>query len=255
MEIKQIPCLDSNYAYLLHDPVSGETAAVDTPDAEVILRGLAESGWRLTSILNTHHHADHTGGNPRLKRETGCVIHGPRGEAARIPGLDVPLAEGDSVRVGEAQARVLEVPGHTGGHIAYHFADEGVAFVGDTLFSLGCGRLFEGTPAQMWNSLGKLMALPDATLLYCAHEYTQANARFALSIEPGNEHLRKRNEEVEALRAAGKPTVPSRLDAEKRANPFLRAGEAGIAAALDMTGAAAVEIFAELRRRKDCFPA
>ena len=253
MEIEQIPCLDSNYGYLIHDAASGATAAIDTPDAEALLSVLEAKGWTLTDVFNTHHHGDHTGGNLALKRRSGCRIHGPAGEAARIPGIDVRLGEGDAVALGASEARVLEVPGHTGGHIAYHFAEEGVAFVGDTLFSMGCGRLFEGTAAQMWHSLSKLMRLPDDTLLYCAHEYTEANGRFALSVDGGNAALRARMEEVLALRAKGAPTVPSRLDVEKRTNPFLRCEEGAIARALGLDGADAVRVFAELRQRKDVF--
>ena len=253
MEIAQFSCLDSNYGYLLHDPVSKATAAIDTPDADAILATLSARGWVLSDIFNTHHHGDHTGGNLSLKEKTGCRISGPKGEAARIPGIDVQLCEGDVVRLGEAQAHVLEVPGHTSGHIAYHFASEGVAFVGDTLFSMGCGRLFEGSAAQMWSSLSKLMRLPDETLLYCAHEYTQANGRFALSVDGDNPDLQTRMEEVAKLRSQNTPTVPSSLALEKRTNPFLRAGSDAIATALGMSGAGAERIFAELRRRKDCF--
>ncbi len=239
MEIIQIPCLDSNYAYLLHDSASGSTAAIDTPDADVILGALEQRGWNLTDIFNTHHHGDHTGGNLRLKEKTGCRITGPKGEASRIPGIDVEAVEGDTVQVGGSVARVLEVPGHTSGHIAYHFEKDNVAFVGDTLFSMGCGRLFEGTAKQMWNSLNKLMCLPENTLLYCAHEYTEANGSFALSVEPDNVDLQARMKEVRMLRSKNIPTVPSSLDMEKRTNPFLRAGSE--------------EVFAEIRRRKDCF--
>lgn len=253
MEIAQIPCLDSNYGYLIHDPASQATAAIDTPDAEAVLATLAKKNWTLSDIFNTHHHGDHTGGNLQLKKETGCRISGPEAEAARIPGIDVGLGEDDSVQLGDSRARVLEVPGHTSGHIAYHFEAEGIVFVGDTLFSMGCGRLFEGTATQMWCSLSKLMSLPDDTLIYCAHEYTETNGRFAMSVDPGNDKLRSRMAEVMALRANGDPTVPSRLGVEKRTNPFLRSGDTEIAFNLGMVGATEVKIFAELRRRKDCF--
>ena len=239
MEIVQIPCLDSNYAYLLHDSASGSTAAIDTPDADVILDALEQHGWNLTDILNTHHHGDHTGGNLFLKEKTGCRVTGPKGEASRIPGIDVEAVEGDVVNVGESVAHVIEVPGHTLGHIAYHFEKDKVAFVGDTLFSMGCGRLFEGTTGQMWSSLNKLMRLPGNTLLYCAHEYTEANGCFALSVDPNNVDLQARMKEVRELRLRDIPTVPTSLEMEKRTNPFLRAGNE--------------EAFAELRRRKDCF--
>lgn len=253
MKIAQIPCLDSNYGYLIHDPVSLATAAIDTPDAEAILTTLAKRNWKLSDIFNTHHHGDHTGGNLRLKQETGCRIYGPAAESERIPGIDIQLEEGDIVRLGETNAHILEVPGHTKGHIAYHFESERVAFVGDTLFSMGCGRLFEGTAEQMWHSLSKIMSLPDDTLLYCAHEYTEVNGRFAMSVDPKNNNLRARMTEVMASRSKGIPTVPSRLDVEKRTNPFLRSGDAEIAVTLGMVGATEEQVFAELRRRKDCF--
>lgn len=239
MEIVQIPCLDSNYAYLLHDSLSGSTAAIDTPDADVILNALEQHAWNLTDIFNTHHHGDHTGGNLLLKEKTGCRVTGPKGEASCIPGIDVEAVEGDIVSVGESVAHVIEVPGHTHGHIAYHFEKDNVAFVGDTLFSMGCGRLFEGTAGQMWSSLNKLMRLPGNTLLYCAHEYTEANGHFALSVDPNNADLQARMKKVRELRLQDIPTVPSSLEMEKRTNPFLRAGNE--------------EAFAELRRRKDCF--
>ncbi|MFA7638873.1 MAG: hydroxyacylglutathione hydrolase, partial [Parvibaculum sp.] len=171
LEIHQFPCLNDNYGYLVHEPSTGMTAAIDTPEVAPILAALTEKGWKLTHILNTHHHFDHAGGNTGLKEKTGCVVIGPKGEKHKIPGIDRAVGEGDVVELGAARARVIDVPGHTAGHIAYSFDEDRVAFVGDTLFALGCGRLFEGTPAQMWTSLGKLMALPDDTTVYCAHEY------------------------------------------------------------------------------------
>jgi hydroxyacylglutathione hydrolase len=251
--VHMFPCLQDNYGYLVHDPDTGATASIDTPDAEAIDAALAERGWRLTHILNTHHHFDHAGGNEALKARWGCTVVGAANDAARIPGIDSGVAEGDTVALGSARARVLEVPGHTSGHIAYHFADDGIVFVGDTLFALGCGRLFEGTPAQMWQSLGKLMALPDTTTVYCAHEYTQSNARFALSVEPGNAALVARAAAIDALRAAGKPTVPSTIGIEKATNPFLRAASPELQTCVERPGAALVEVFAETRRRKDHF--
>ncbi|MGH6913116.1 MAG: hydroxyacylglutathione hydrolase, partial [Geminicoccales bacterium] len=211
--------------------------------------------WTLDWILSTHHHSDHTGGNLELKQATGCRVAGARSDAARIPGIDLELAEGDRFELGEAQAQVLETPGHTSGHISYWFADAGVLFCADTLFSLGCGRLSEGTPADMWRSLGKLAALPDETLVYCAHEYTQTNARFALSVDPDNPELKKRAAEVDRQRAAGQPTVPTRLGAERAANPFLRASDPAIRQNLGMASASAsdADVFAEIRRRKDRF--
>jgi hydroxyacylglutathione hydrolase len=251
--IHMFPCLDDNYGYLVHDPVSGSTAAIDTPEATAIEAALAERGWRLTHILNTHHHYDHAGGNEALKARWNCTVVGAAGDAERIPGIDVRVGEGDQVALGAHVAQVFEVPGHTSGHIAYYFADAGAVFVGDTLFALGCGRLFEGTPAQMWHSLGKLMRLPDETRVYCAHEYTASNARFALSVEPENAALVARAETIRALRAEGKPTVPSTMGLEKATNPFLRVESAELQRSVDRVGADPVEIFAETRRRKDHF--
>jgi hydroxyacylglutathione hydrolase len=253
LQVHMFPCLSDNYGYLIHDPTSDLTATIDTPDAAAIDAALAERGWRLTHILNTHHHFDHAGGNEALKARWGCTVVGAANDAERIPGIDVRVADGDRLPLGSATATVLEVPGHTSGHIAYYFPDDGIVFVGDTLFALGCGRLFEGTPAQMWNSLQKLMALPDDTVVYCAHEYTQSNAKFALSVEPGNRALVERSGEIDRLRAGGKPTVPTTIGLEKATNPFLRADSAELQTNVDRMGAAAVEVFAETRRRKDHF--
>ena len=192
LEIYQIPCLQDNYGFLVHDPETGATATIDTPEVAPINQALAAKGWRLTHILNTHHHFDHAGGNEELKAQWNCQVVGAAIDAERIPGIDVALADGDTLTLGSKQARIIEVPGHTSGHIAYYFAADEVAFVGDTLFALGCGRLFEGTPEQMSESLGKIMALPDATTVYCAHEYTEANAAFAVTMEPANPALQQR---------------------------------------------------------------
>ena len=251
LTIHMFPCLADNYGYLLHDADSGETAAVDTPDAAAIQAQLAAKGWRLTHIFNTHHHADHAGGNLELKRQTGCTIVGPRADSGRIPGIDVAVGEGDTVLLGEHRATVFDTPGHTRGHIVYHLPDEQAAFVGDTLFAMGCGRLFEGTPTQMWSSLQKIMRWPDATRLYCAHEYTQSNARFAITIDPANRKLQARIEEVNKLRAEGKPTVPMTLAQEKATNPFLRAPE--LKGAIMLPNASDWEAFADIRSRKDNF--
>ena len=253
IEIHQFQALSDNYGYLVHEPSSGATAAIDTPDAAAILRALDEKGWTLTHILNTHHHFDHAGGNAELKEKTGCVVIGPKGEKELIPGIDRAVGDGDIVELGAARARVIEVPGHTRGHIAYSFADDRVAFVGDTLFALGCGRLFEGTPAQMWASLGKLMALPDDTTVYCAHEYTQSNARFALTVEPHNAALRTRAREIDEKRARGEWTVPTTIGLEKATNPFLRAASKDLRATIGLEAAADVDVFAETRHRKDNF--
>lgn len=250
--IRQIPVLNDNYVYLLHEPKRGVTAAVDPAVAAPVLKMLADTGWRLTHILNTHHHGDHTGGNLELKAATGCTIVGPRADHARIPGIDVEVGEGDEYALGAAAARVFDVPGHTRGHIAYWFSGSRALFCGDTLFLMGCGRLFEGTPAQMWTSLGKLRVLPPDTRVYCAHEYTQSNARFALTVEPANAALAERARLVDALRAAGRPTVPATLGEELATNPFLRADQPSLQAAAGTPGDA-VATFAAIRRRKDVF--
>ncbi len=253
LEIRQVPCLSDNYGYLIRDAVSGNVAAIDTPDVNAINDQLSAAGWRLTHIFNTHHHWDHAGGNLALKEKWHCEIVGPRAEADRIPGLDRAVGDGDIVALGESKATVFDTPGHTSGHIIYYFAEDRAAFVGDTIFAMGCGRLFEGTPAEMWSSLSKIASLPPATKLYCAHEYTQANAAFALTVDPHNDALKIRARKVDALRAAGTPTVPTTVAEERATNPFLRAEDRALQAALGMSGAGAVEVFAETRRRKDNF--
>ena len=253
IEVHQFPCLSDNYCWLVRDEAADVTAVVDTPEVEPINRALEEKGWRLTHILNTHHHFDHAGGNEALKERWGCTIVGADMDAARIPGIDVRVKEGEVYKFGESNARVFEVPGHTSGHIAYHFEDDGIAFVGDTIFALGCGRLFEGTAEQMWDSLEKLMGMPDDTTIYCAHEYTQANAAFALSVEPGNPELVERCTEIDRLRADGVPTVPTTLAREKATNPFLRPSSANLQETVGLVGGSLVEVFAETRRRKDNF--
>lgn len=253
LEIHQFPCLDDNYGFLIHEPSSGATATVDTPEVAPINAALEERGWQLTHILNTHHHFDHAGGNEALKKQWGCTIVGAANDAHRIPGIDVQVKEGEVIELGAARAKVFEVPGHTTGHIAYYFAEDGAAFVGDTMFALGCGRLFEGSPGQMWDSLSKLMALPDETAVYCAHEYTQANAAFAVTVEPGNDELAARVKEIADLRAQGLPTVPTTIGRERATNPFVRPGSADLQATIDMVGSDPVAVFAETRKRKDNF--
>lgn len=253
IDIRQFPCLSDNYAFLVRDAATGAVAAIDTPDPAAINAALAREGWRLTHILNTHWHPDHAGGNLALKKQWGCRIIGPRGEAEKIAGMDEAVGEGDVVRLGAARAVVREAPGHTLGHIFYHFADDGAAFVGDVIFAMGCGRLFEGAPEQMWSSLSKIAAMPAETMLYCAHEYTVANARFALSVDGTNPALKARSLEVSKLREAGKPTVPTTVARELATNPFLRARDPAVQAAVGMTGGAPAEVFAEIRRRKDKF--
>jgi len=253
LQVVQIPCLNDNYGYLVHDPVSGATATIDTPDVGPINAALESHDWTLTHILNTHHHFDHAGGNEALKAQWHCSVVGADNDAARIPGIDVRVSDGETIQFGESSAQIIEVPGHTSGHIAFYFVDEAMAFVGDTLFALGCGRLFEGSPEQMWQSLQKLMALPDETVVYCAHEYTQANAAFALSVEPNNADLVARAKDIDALRDANKPTVPTTIGLERATNPFVRPMSEDLQASLQLSGASLVEVFAETRRRKDHF--
>jgi len=253
LEVHQFPCLEDNYGYLIRDAATGVTATIDTPSATAILAELQKKGWRLDFILNTHHHEDHAGGNLELKATTGCRIAGPGADADRIPGIDIRLGEGDIFELGSRRARVLDTPGHTRGHVVYVFDADHAAFVGDTLFAMGCGRLFEGTPAQMWDSLQKLLPLPDETRVYCAHEYTQKNAHFALTVEPGNADLAARVAEVDRLRAMGLPTIPSTMGRERLTNPFLRPDSAGLKATLGLADAGPVEVFAETRRRRNSF--
>jgi len=253
ISVHMFACLNDNYGYLLHDSDSGQTAAIDTPDAVVILRELESKGWQLTHILNTHHHGDHAGGNLELRQRTGCQIIGPAADAARIPGIDRGVGDGDEIAFGAHTIEVFDTPGHTRGHIVYLLRRERIAFVGDTLFSLGCGRLFEGTAEQMWSSLQKIMAWPDDTRLYCAHEYTLANGRFAQTLEPGNAALVARIANVEVLRAASKPSVPSTLALEKQTNPFLRPDSSELRRVLGLADAPTVEVFARTRELKDAF--
>lgn len=223
LDIVRIPVLSDNYVWLVHEATSGETMVVDPAVATPVLAEAELRGWKITQIWNTHWHPDHTGGNAEIKAATDCSIAGPAAEFARIPTLDVQVRGGDVVRLGEVEAKVIEVPAHTAGHIAYHFADEKVAFVGDTLFAMGCGRLFEGTPDQMYANMRKLEALGDDTAIYCAHEYTLSNGRFALTVEPDNLALNERVSEVTAMRERGEATVPTTIRLERATNPFMRA--------------------------------
>ena len=246
-------CRNDNYGVLIHDPTTRATAAIDAPETAAVEKALAETGWSLTDILVTHHHADHTDGIRPLKEKYRCRVVAPNIEAEKIPAVDETLREGDVVKVGSLGAKVIETPGHTAGHISYWFEADKVAFVADTLFSIGCGRVNEGTYALMWDSLKKLRALPDDTGLYCGHEYTLANIKFALTIEPANAALKARAMQAEEQIKAGKPTIPTTLREEKAANPFLRADVPEVAASLGMSGKSAAEVFSEIRERKNKF--
>jgi hydroxyacylglutathione hydrolase len=226
LEIVRIPVLSDNYVWLVHEPGSGETMVVDPAVAEPVMAEAAARGWRITQIWNTHWHPDHTGGNAAIRAATGCLVTGPAAEAARIPTLDRLVGEGDRVTLGPVEAAVFEVPAHTAGHIAYHLPSEEAVFVGDTMFAMGCGRLFEGTADQMHANLQRLAALPPETRVYCAHEYTLSNGRFALAAEPDNEAVASRMRSVEAARAAGEATVPTTIALERATNPFVRVGSA-----------------------------
>jgi hydroxyacylglutathione hydrolase len=239
LDIVRVPVLSDNYVWLVHDADSAETIAVDPSVAEPVLEAAARRGWAITRIWNTHWHPDHTGGNARIKAATGCRVTGPAAEATRIPTLDRAVKEGDVVRIGDHVANVIEVPAHTAGHIAYHLAADRALFIGDTLFAMGCGRLFEGTPAQMYANMRRLEALPGETRVYCAHEYTLANGRYARVAEPGNAAISARQAEVEAMRRRGEATVPTTIALERATNPFMRA--------------ASVAELADRRAEKDSF--
>jgi hydroxyacylglutathione hydrolase len=246
-------CLKDNFGVLVHDPEAHATAAIDAPEAAPVEAALKRTGWRLTDILVTHHHGDHTGGIEELKERHHCRVVAPAAEAGGIPEVDETVREGDRVRVGSLEAHVIETPGHTAGHISYFFPDDKLAFVGDTLFSIGCGRVIEGNAEMMWQSLLKLRALPDDTRMFCGHEYTLANVRFAKTIEPASAALKAREHEVARLIAENKPTIPSLMGEEKAANPFLRADRPEVAQAVGLAGKPAWEVFAEIRERKNRF--
>jgi hydroxyacylglutathione hydrolase len=253
LEIVTIPCRSDNYAYLLRDAATGQTAVIDAPDAAPIIAALDERGWGLDWVWLTHHHPDHIDGVPALVARFGCKVAGCLADAARLPKLDVGLEEGQTIALGDSRAVVMDVSGHTVNHIAFHFPDAGAVFTGDSLFVLGCGRVLEGTHAMLWASLSKLARLNPATTVWCGHEYTLANLAFARSIEPDNPALARQGAEIEAQRARGEPTVPSTIGRELAANPFLRATEAPLKAAIGLAGADAAGVFAEVRRRKDSF--
>lgn len=251
LEVHQFACLSDNYGYLLHDSASGETACIDTPDAEAYLREAAARGWTITQIWNTHWHPDHAGGNEAIKAATGCTVIAPAADSARIAGIDRTVAQGDTVAFGAYAAHVIDVGGHTLGHCAYHLPKAAIAFVGDAVFALGCGRMFEGTPDQFWTSLLRVKALPAETTLYCAHEYTASNAKFALHADPDNAALAAYAAEIADKRSRSEWTVPTRLDRELATNPFLRADDPALQARWG--GASPVETFAALRSAKDNF--
>lgn len=253
LEILTIPCLSDNYAFLAHDAASGQTMAVDVPEAGPILQALKDTGWTLSHVLLTHHHADHIDGVPELLAAAPAQVIGAAADAHRLPPLDIAVREGDKIVIGGDEGHVIDVSGHTIGHIAVHFPQSCAVFTADSLMALGCGRVFEGTKPQMWDSLQKLAALPPETTVYSGHEYTQSNAKFALSVDPSNPALISRASAVEAARAKGQPTVPSTLAEELATNPFLRATDPDLQAHLGMAGADPAEVFAEIRTRKDCF--
>src|SRR5580692_239597 len=250
-DIRTFTCLNDNFGYLIHDDATKATASIDAPEAGPIVNALEREGWKLTDILITHHHGDHVGGVAELKKKYGCRVVAPHDKSTKIANADLRVGNGDVVKVGNLLARVLETPGHTLDHISYVFDGEKTLFAADTLFSIGCGRVFEGTYPMMWDSLLKLRALPDDFKLYCGHEYTASNIKFALTIEPDNATLKARAEEVRRLREANKPTIPTLLGEEKQANVFLRADEPSVAASVRMKDRSAAEIFGELRERKN----
>lgn len=251
LQILTIPCLSDNYAYVAHDMDTGQTAVIDVPEAAPILAALRQQGWGLDQVLLTHHHADHVQGLPDLLAAFPARVTGAAADAHRLPPLDRTVAEGDDVTIGSETGRVLDVSGHTIGHVAYHFPASRAVFTADSLMALGCGRLFEGTPDQMWASLGKLAALPDETVVYSGHEYTQSNAKFALSVDPDNAALISRSAAVDAARSKGQPTVPSTLADERATNPFLRASDPAMKTRMGLGGASDARVFAEIRARKD----
>lgn len=253
LEVAQFLARSDNYCVLLHDPKSGKTASIDAPDADVITAALKERGWTLSHIFVTHKHFDHIEGIPALQAAYDCEVIGPEASASETGMYDRTVKDGDSFDWAGVTVEVIETPGHTLDHVSFHMPQEKLVFVGDTIFSLGCGRVIEGDYAMMWDSLLTLRALPDDTILYCGHEYTLTNGKFALTVDPNNEALKKRVAEVQALRTADKMTLPTTLGAEKAANPFLRADDPGVMRQLGMSGAKPAEVFTEIRKRKDKF--
>lgn len=253
LDIQLLPLLTDNYAYLLRDAATGTVGVVDPSEAAPVLARLKQLGWTLDYIINTHHHPDHSGGNLALKAATGAKVVGPFNDQARIPGIDIALKDGETFAFGQSIGTAIDIPGHTAGHMALWFAADKAVFTGDTLFALGCGRMFEGNAPMMWASLKRLRDLPPDTRVYCGHEYTQSNARFALNVDPGNPDLASRAALVDQLRNEGKPTIPSTLAEEVKTNPFLRADNPALAAHLGISNAAPAEVFGRLRAAKDAF--
>lgn len=253
VEVRLIPCLSDNYAVLVHEPESKTTALVDAPEAAPILAALDKEGWKLTHILITHHHQDHVQGIKEIRAKYPVPVYGPRAEAGKIPDISVELGHLDVAEVGPLRANVIDTPGHTAGHIVYHFPKQALLFAGDTLFALGCGRPFERPAEVLWQSLLKLRELPPETKIYCGHEYTLSNARFALTVDPDNPALKRRAATIEALRAEGKPTLPTTIGEELATNPFLRWSDPAIRKTLGMEDAPDEAVFAEIRKRKDQF--
>ncbi len=251
LTVIQLKVLEDNYIYLIHDEVSGETAVVDPALTQPVLDELDKKGWRLTYVLNTHHHWDHVEGNLELKNKTDCKVVAAHADWERVPGIDQGVNDGDAIFLGENKLQVIATPGHTSGHIVYYSADSEALFCGDTLFVMGCGRLFDGTAEQLYQSLQTLKALPPETRVYCAHEYTEANGRFALSIEPDNKQLQDKMLTVRQLRAEQKPTVPSTIELERATNPFFRVDSLSVQQTLGLLGENPVRVFTELRKRKD----
>lgn len=253
LQILTVPCLADNYAYLAHDPATGATAAIDVPEAGPILQALDKQGWRLSLVLLTHHHADHVQGLNELLSHHSAQVIGAAADAHRLPPLDRAVSEGDHIEIGSEGGSVIDVSGHTVGHLAFHFPQSAAVFTADSLMAMGCGRVFEGTMAQMFESLNKISSLTPQTTIYSGHEYTETNVKFARTVDPDNAALISRSKEISVARAAGQPTVPTILADELATNPFLRAGDAGIQAHLGMTGSDPVDVFAEIRARKDRF--
>ncbi|KKJ78067.1 hydroxyacylglutathione hydrolase [Kiloniella litopenaei] len=253
LDVRQIPILSDNYSYLIKDTDTGAVAVIDPGVSDQILEQADELGWMITDVILTHHHYDHIDGLADIKQRTNAKVTGPKKDQHRIDGIDILVDGGDSILFGSKTAKVFYVPGHTLGHIAYWFEDDNILFPGDSLFSLGCGRLFEGTPEMMWQSLQQYLSLPENTLIYSAHEYTLSNAEFSLTVDPENADLKKRVEKIRRLRKDGQPTVPSLLSEELKTNPFLRPGDTGIRKELNMPTATDADVFKEIRKRKDNF--